>query len=231
MVEELLSSAEEELQQVLCKQACSSPAHYPEHMVRLEEGVAKAMKEMDAEISQKKNEIEHLQRSLQSGMQNAVMLQAATQSSTDIKTSGTETGLTQEIDQLKIQLNNLILENAEAERQLKENNLDLNENDYEKEEEEFKRLEKPFSILEEECLQIQEKRRLAEEKRQKEMRELELKTKAAILAQAWWRGYSTRKALKNKGKTQKPKRAKARRNKPQTSHFIHWNLWKMIILN
>uniref|UniRef100_A0A669EFX0 Dynein regulatory complex protein 10 n=1 Tax=Oreochromis niloticus TaxID=8128 RepID=A0A669EFX0_ORENI len=57
--------------------------------------------------------------------------------------------------------------------------------------------------------QIQERRRLAEEKRQEEIRELELKTKAAIVVQAWWRGYSVRKALKNKAKSKKAKRAKS----------------------
>uniref|UniRef100_A0A665TWU7 Dynein regulatory complex protein 10 n=1 Tax=Echeneis naucrates TaxID=173247 RepID=A0A665TWU7_ECHNA len=46
------------------------------------------------------------------------------------------------------------------------------------------------------------------EKREQEMRELALKTRTAILAQAWWRGYSTRKALKNKVKSKKAKKGK-----------------------
>ena len=87
----------------------------------------------------------------------------------------------------------------------------MNEIDDEREEEELRRLEKPFSVLEMECNQIQERRQLAEEKRKKEMRELELKTKAAILAQAWWRGYSTRKALMNKGKNKKAKKGKGKK--------------------
>lgn len=80
-------------------------------------------------------------------------------------------------------------------------------------EEELRKLEKPFSVLEVECNQIQERRRLAEEKRKEKMRELELKTKAAIFAQAWWRGYSTRKALKNKGKSKKAKKGRGKKTK------------------
>lgn len=96
---------------------------------------------------------------------------------------------------------------------LSQADLELNEIDYEREEEELKSLEVPFSILKVEHDQIQEKRRLAEEKRKEEMRVLELKTKAAIFAQAWWRGYSVRKALKNKAKTKKAKKAKKGKDK------------------
>ncbi len=89
----------------------------------------------------------------------------------------------------------------------------MNETDFDREEGELRKLEKPFSILEVECNQIQERRRLAEEKRQEEMRVLELKTKAAIFAQAWWRGYTVRKALKNKGKSKKGKKGKGKKSK------------------
>lgn len=91
--------------------------------------------------------------------------------------------------------------------------LDLNRMYYEKEDGELKTLEKLFSVLEVECNQIKEKRRLAAEKRMLEAKELELKTKAAIMAQAWWRGYSTRKALKNKGKSKKAKKGKGKKTK------------------
>ena len=37
------------------------------------------------------------------------------------------------------------------------------------------------------------------------------KTKAAIFAQAWWRGYSTRRALKNKDKSKKAKKGKGKK--------------------
>lgn len=74
--------------------------------------------------------------------------------------------------------------------------------DYEREEEEeLRKLEKPLSVLQ--CNHIEERRRLAEEKRMEKTRELELKSKAAIFAEAWRRGYSTCKALKNKCKKAK----------------------------
>ncbi|MEQ2269000.1 hypothetical protein XENORESO_020466 [Xenotaenia resolanae] len=98
-------------------------------------------------------------------------------------------------------------------------NLELSEQLYEKELEELRKLEEPFNILQERYNQIQEKRHLAEEKRNEEIRQLELKTKAAIIIQAWWRGYSVRKTLKNKAKkafknkTKKTKKAKGKKTK------------------
>lgn len=85
--------------------------------------------------------------------------------------------------------------------------------EYEGELEELKEAEMHISALEAEYSHVQERRRLAEEKREEELRELELKTRAAILAQAWWRGYSIRKALKNKGKSKKAKKGKGKKTK------------------
>ncbi|XP_071338936.1 dynein regulatory complex protein 10 [Trachinotus anak] len=236
MVVKLLTSLEEDLQLVLYKPASPSPAHSLEHMALMEEEVATSEKETDAKISQKKILVKNLQCSLQGkNTQEAGMSLAAEQCQQHVKISKKQTSMKQEIDQLTIQLNNLIIENRQAERVLQEKyekveteieyllykfdneieenqaDLELNEVDNEKEEEELRRLEKPFSVLEEECNQVQERRRLAEEKREKEIRELELKTKAAIFAQAWWRGYSTRKALMNKGKSKKAKKGKGKK--------------------
>ncbi|XP_056232543.1 dynein regulatory complex protein 10 [Seriola aureovittata] len=234
MVVKLLTSLEEELKLVLHKPECPSPAHNMERIVLVEEEVATTKKEIDSKISQRKNEIKMMQHSLQ-GINTLEADMSAKQQQPLIKISKKQASMKQEIDQLNIQLNNLILENRQAERVLQEKyekveteieyllqkfdneieenqaDLKLNETDYEREEEELRRLEKPFSVLEEECKQIQEKRRLAEEKRQQEMRELELKTKAAVFAQAWWRGYSTRKALKNKSKSTKAKKGKGKK--------------------
>ncbi|XP_070761263.1 dynein regulatory complex protein 10 [Enoplosus armatus] len=240
MVEKLQTSLDEELQLVLYKQVSSSPAPNLDPMVSMEEELAAAMKEIDAKISQKNDKIKNLWSSLQrNNTQEAHMsLLADKQCQSHIKTSKVkQTSLQKETDQLNIQLNNLILENRQEEGVIQEKNemvateikyllqhfddeieenqadLDLNEMDYERVEEELRKLEKTFSVLEVECNQIQEKRRLAEEKRKEEMRELELKTKAAIFAQAWWRGYSTRKALKNKGKSKKAKKGKGKKTK------------------
>lgn len=50
VVEKLLTSLDEELQLVRHMQVSSPPAHNLEHMVSLEEGVATAMNEIDAEV-------------------------------------------------------------------------------------------------------------------------------------------------------------------------------------
>uniref|UniRef100_A0A3Q1HX84 Dynein regulatory complex protein 10 n=1 Tax=Anabas testudineus TaxID=64144 RepID=A0A3Q1HX84_ANATE len=191
MVEKLLTSPDEELQLTLYKQVTSSTANDLDHVVSLEEQVDTAMKQIDSLVRHQtgysatvvcKIEIKNLQYKPQTKM------------------SKKQASIQQEIDQLKIQLNNLILENRQAERVLQEVKL-----------EELRRLEVPFSVLKVEYDQIQEKLRLAEEKRKEEMRVLELQTKAAIFAQAWWRGYSVRKALQNKGKTKKAKKSKGKK--------------------
>ncbi|XP_058491762.1 dynein regulatory complex protein 10 isoform X1 [Solea solea] len=229
IVDKLLTSLDEESQLVLHKSASSSPAYDLKNLASLEEEVATAKKQIDAKIAQKNIEIKNVQEV------SFTSLLTDKKSQPQFNISMRQASMQQEIDQLKIRLSNLILENKQAERILQEENekveteieyllqkfdseveeiqadLELNEIDHEREEDELRMLEKPFSVLEEECNQIQEKRRQAEEQRQLEMEELQLKTKAAILAQAWWRGYSTRKALKNKGKNKKAKKGKGKK--------------------
>ncbi|KAA8592285.1 dynein regulatory complex protein 10 isoform X2 [Etheostoma spectabile] len=239
VVEQLLTSPDEELL-LLHKQVSSSSAQDLEHLVLLVEEVATSLKQIDEMISKKNIEIQNLQIGLNGDIrQDAGMsLLVEKQRQSHIKAAKVKhTSIQQEIDRLNSQLNNLVLENREAERLIQtknekvekeieyllqtfddvigENqaNLELNKMEYEMEEEELMKLKTPFSALEVECNQIQEKRRLAEEKRREAMRELELKTKAAIFAQAWWRGYSTRKALKNKGKSKKAKKGKGKKTK------------------
>lgn len=96
---------------------------------------------------------------------------------------------------------------------LSQADVELNEVEYEREKEELRELETQMLALEVEYTRIQERRRLAKEKRREEVRVLELKTKAAIIAQAWWRGYSARKVLKKKGKSKKAKKGKGKQTK------------------
>ncbi|XP_031165014.1 dynein regulatory complex protein 10 isoform X2 [Sander lucioperca] len=240
VVEQLLTSLDEELELLLHKQVSSSPAQDSEHLTLLEEEVATSMKQIDAMISEKNVEIQNLQSGLNGNIRQdaGVSLLVEKQCQSHIKAAKMKhTSIQREIDRLNSQLNNLILENRQAERVIQTKNekveaeieyllqtfddvigenqadLELNKMDYEMEEEELMKLKTPFSALEVECNQIQEKRRLAEEKRREDMKELELKTKAAIFAQAWWRGYSTRKALKNKGKSKKAKKGKGKKTK------------------
>ncbi|XP_008280248.1 dynein regulatory complex protein 10 [Stegastes partitus] len=213
----------------------------PEEIILLEKRLAEKIKEIDKQVAFKENEIENMQNDLQmckAVEEEEMSLLTDKQCQPQVKTTSLkQTRLQQEIDQLNDQLYNLMLKRRQAERILQEKNeevemkietliqsfdakmeetqanLDVNETGYRKEEEELRKLEKEFSVLEVECNQILERRRQAEEKRREEMKELELKTKAAIFAQAWWRGYSTRKALKNKGKGKKAKKSKGKKSK------------------
>ncbi|XP_059192492.1 dynein regulatory complex protein 10 [Centropristis striata] len=238
--QKLMTSLDEEVQQLLQEQEFLSTASDLERMISQEDDKKTIIKGIDENISKKNDKIKYLQSFLQGrSRQNVDMsLLVDSQRQSLLKTSEVKhTSMQQQIDQLNTQLSSLALENRQAERVIQEKNenveaeieyllqmfdaeigeiqanLELNETDYDKEEEEQKKLEKPFSVLEVECNQILEKRRLAEEKRKEEIKELELKTKAAIFAQAWWRGYSTRKALKNKSKSKKVKKGKGKKTK------------------
>ncbi|XP_029019094.1 dynein regulatory complex protein 10 [Betta splendens] len=237
MVERLLRSPDEELQLDLYKQASPSPALSLEGLVSKEEKVGAAMKQADSLIQEIETEIKHLKGSLRDNDPQGADVSRLTdkQGSPRVSMSKKQAGLQQEIHQVKIQLSALALENRQTERVLQERNLkveneieyllqdfdekmekkqanlELNEIEKERDEEELRRLEVPFTELKAEYDQVQEKRRLLEEKRKDELKTLELKTKAAIFAQAWWRGYSVRKALRNKGKSKKSKKGKAKK--------------------
>lgn len=240
IIERLLTSIDEELQLVLAKQVSSSQAHDMEQIVSAEQIVAEAIKRTDAEISERNEEIKKLDTSLQESTAQEAVLSALVEKEcqSHLKTSKMkQASIQQEIDQLNIQFNNVLLENRATERAIQEKNekleteieyllqtfddeieekqadLEISEVDFERDEGELKKLEKLYAVIEVKCNQIQEKRRLAEERRKEEMKELELKTRAAILAQAWWRGYSTRKALKGKTKGKKGKKGKGKKTK------------------
>ncbi|KAM9858632.1 dynein regulatory complex protein 10 [Aulostomus maculatus] len=239
MIEKLQTSPDEELQLVFFKKPTSTPAHDKVLTVKLEEAAA-TIKQRDAEISEKNEEIKFLESSLQGddAKESDWLFLAEKQCQSFINMSQMkQAGIQQQVDLQNIQLNNLILENRQIERALQEKNekveteikhliqsfddeieatqadLELTNMDIEREVGELRKLEEPYAALEKECNQIWEKRRLAEERRNEEMRELELKTKAAVLAQAWWRGYTTRKALKSKAKGKKAKKGKGKLKK------------------
>ncbi|KAM6931389.1 dynein regulatory complex protein 10 [Xenentodon cancila] len=231
MVEKFLTSQERNLS----KEPSSFPDKHLECLISEEEQVAVTLKKLDNQISELDDEIKNMQSySKKDVMPEIDALFLPHKRRQQNKRPGK---LQQDIDQTAIQLNSLRLEKGETVRMLREKNemlemetenlllnfddkmkeiqakLEMNEIAYEKEVEELRKLQEPFSALEVEFNQIQEKRRLAEEKRMQEMKDLELKTKAAITVQAWWRGYSTRKALKNKGKSKKTKKGKSKKSR------------------
>ncbi|XP_067087650.1 dynein regulatory complex protein 10 [Osmerus mordax] len=163
---------------------------------------------------------------------------AEKQSQSDAKTSeGKQSRMQQEANQLRVQLNNLIAENREVETTLRKKkykveteienwiqkyDADMGEKQleledmmgvFEEEKEELRQLEEAYAVLEVEFSQIQEERRLAEERREEDRRLLELKSQAATLIQAMWRGHRVRKAMKGKGKAKKGKKGKGKKGK------------------
>ncbi|CAJ1068836.1 dynein regulatory complex protein 9 [Xyrichtys novacula] len=230
MMDKLLTTVDHKLKPALFKH----PTALTVNIERQEAKLAAYMKEIDEKISLQNIEIENLTGSLEEKNTEEANLSIVAGHHVRVPK---KSRLQQETDQLQTQLNNLMLENREAERVIQKKNdqleaeieyllqsfdtrieeiqadLEVSQMNYKKDLEELKTLEIPFSVLEVEFNQIQEKHRLEEEKRKEEMKELELKTKAALYAQAWWRGYSTRKALKNKGKDKKAKKGKGKKTK------------------
>ncbi|XP_027128722.1 dynein regulatory complex protein 10 isoform X3 [Larimichthys crocea] len=214
VVERMLLSVEEERLQEKEEEEAISVARELEDIVSQEEKITADLKGLDKVIAQEDLKIKDLQskiEALKTKDKNRNLLHEK-QCQAIIKASKEKQASVQkEMDKMTIQLKEMRIEHREAERVLQKAKLELNQTIYEKEQEEVRRMEPYFSALETEYNEILEKRRLAEEKRKEEMRVLELKTKAAIFAQAWWRGYSTRKALKNKkNKNKGGKRKKAK---------------------
>ncbi|XP_020345727.1 dynein regulatory complex protein 10 isoform X1 [Oncorhynchus kisutch] len=161
------------------------------------------------------------------------------QNQSDAKTSeGRRARMQQEANQLRVQLNNLISENREVETSLRKKkykveteienwiqkyDADMGEKQfeledmtraYEEEKEELRELEEAYAVLEQEFSQIQEERRLAEERREEEQKELEKKSRASTIIQAYWRGHRVRKAMRGKGKKgSKGKKGKGKKGK------------------
>uniref|UniRef100_A0A3Q3MB39 Dynein regulatory complex protein 10 n=1 Tax=Labrus bergylta TaxID=56723 RepID=A0A3Q3MB39_9LABR len=204
MVEKLLTSVSEELKQTLYKPTSSPviPSHTMDLMNSTEEKLSAAITEKDAEVRHLVGIISTTCKTLKMYLRQ--------------KTTNNffyDIYLTHGCVYLPLQKNEELEKDIESLLQNFDTHLDFNEKEHEKELEELRKQEQSFSVLEVEFNQIQEKHRLEEEKRKQEMKDLVLKTKAAIYAQAWWRGYSTRKALKNKGKSKKAKKGKGKKIK------------------
>lgn len=198
---------------------------------KLEEELRLAIADKDEEIKKKNDVIRRLQldhHQIQKTSQektNHVKNEADKQESADTKNSeGKRQRYQQEINQLKTQLQNHILEHRENEQKLRrdkfkvETNVDNliqkfdaamteRQNEYEEidaiyteEKKQLHELEERFKTLDTEYQQIMEERRVAREKREAAEREMALMIKAATTVQAFWRSYKVRKALKGRKK-------------------------------
>lgn len=84
---------------------------------------------------------------------------------------------------------------------------------YEEEQAELRELQEHLAVLELESSQITEHRRRERERREEMEREREAQSRAAVVIQAFWRGWRVRKALKNQTKSKKGKKGKGKKGK------------------
>ncbi|KAM9440706.1 dynein regulatory complex protein 10 [Clarias gariepinus] len=145
--------------------------------------------------------------------------------------------LREEANQLRAQLENLVAQNRERKTTLRTRNSKLEteiENwiqkydtemggkqeklerltrAYEEERAELQQLQEHFSVLELEYSQIVEEQRRECERREEEERDRETKSRAAVVIQAFWRGWRVRNAMKKKSKGKKGKKGKSKKGK------------------
>ncbi|XP_030648166.1 dynein regulatory complex protein 10 [Chanos chanos] len=193
-------------------------------------------KKNDVIISLKKS-LYHQEKSCEDFRENMTQ-NAKKQIQSDQKTSETkQSRMQQEASQLRVQLNNLITENREVEMALRKRkykveteienwiqkyDADMGEKQaeledltqvYEEEKAELQELQEHYAVLELEYSQIMEERRIAQERKEEEEREREVKSRAATLIQAYWRGFRVRTSTRGKAKSKKGKKGKGKKNK------------------
>ncbi|XP_053727868.1 uncharacterized protein LOC128763100 isoform X2 [Synchiropus splendidus] len=125
MIERLKNTPDEELQLLLRKQAPTCTLKDMEDIVKLEAEMADIIKKVDSQISEKKEELKYLESQLQADDKKDMSLPLLSDEhcQTCIKSSAVKQAATRkEIDVLSVQLNNLILQNKEAIRELQEKN-------------------------------------------------------------------------------------------------------------
>ncbi|XP_061183426.1 dynein regulatory complex protein 10-like [Saccostrea echinata] len=232
LLNKLLTTPEEEKERMQYIQEVSKRERQNAVVIEdLEQKLKAAMDEKDEEIKKKNSVIRKLQADLRqiekfSDENNKrVTNEAEKQEQADLKNSeGKKQRLMTELNQLKTQLQNAVMEHRENEQELRRKKFrvesqvenwiqkydtDMNErqNEYEEidlvyteEKKQLHELEERFKTLEAEYQQIMEERRVAREKREAAEREMALMVKAATTIQAFWRSFKVRKALKARKK-------------------------------
>ena len=186
----------------------------------------------NVEIKKLKSDLAQLQKS-SNETNKRIKSDALKQEVTDTKTSeGKCERLNQSIAQLRTQLSQAVAEHRQSEQILRSRKIktesaletwiakydtDMGERQdeyeqidtvYKVEKQQLEDLEERFAVLEEEYNRIIEERRVNAELKAEEERRLRLLTKAAVVIQAHWRSFSTRKKLKQKKKGKKGKKGK-----------------------
>lgn len=202
---------------------------------KLRDEQAAAQAEKEREIQTRNDQIRKLDSDLKNVEKfNADLIkrtktEAEQSEASEMKTSeGKRSKLQTELNQLKQQFQNLVLEHRDQEQQLrkekwkhetnvegilgrydeemtkKQNEYDEIEALYEEEKAQLEELEEKFKPLEIEYNEIMEQRRIEERIRRMQEETLNKKVRAAIVIQSYWRGFKLRKGIK-KGKGKKGK--------------------------
>lgn len=232
LLNKLLTTPEEEKERMQYIQEVSKRERQNATVIEdLEQKLKAAMDDKDEEIKKKNSIIRKLQADLRqiekfSDENNKrVTNEAEKQEQADLKNSeGKKQRLMTELNQLKTQLQNAVMEHRENEQELRRKKFrvesqvenwiqkydtDMNERQseyeeidlvYTEEKKQLHELEERFKTLEAEYQQIMEERRVAREKREAAEREMALMVKAATTIQAFWRSFKVRKALKARKK-------------------------------
>uniref|UniRef100_A0A1I8IRL0 Dynein regulatory complex protein 10 n=1 Tax=Macrostomum lignano TaxID=282301 RepID=A0A1I8IRL0_9PLAT len=198
---------------------------------KLEAELSAATADKEAEVKKKndvirkiQSDIHHVEKYAEESIKN-IRSEAEKQQQTDSKNSeGKVHKLTQERNQLRTQLDNLIAEHRDSEQQLRSKKFKLEteieniiskydsemgtrQEEYEdvdaaytEEKKQLSELEERFKTLEEEYLQIMEERRVAEERRRAAEHEMQMMISAATTIQSFWRSYKIRKTMRGKKK-------------------------------
>ncbi|CAF1083008.1 unnamed protein product, partial [Brachionus calyciflorus] len=202
---------------------------------KLNDELNAAMADKEKEIQVRNDQIRRLDSDLKNvekfstDLVKRTKVDAEQQEASEGKASeGRKSKLQQELNQLRQQFQNLVLEHREQEQILrkekwkhetnvegllsrydddmtkKQNEIDEIEALYEEEKKQLQELEEKFKPLEEEYLKILDERRTLERIRRMEEDSLNKKVKAAVVIQSYWRGFKLRKGLfKKKGKGKK----------------------------
>lgn len=184
----------------------------------------------DGEIRRMQDSLHQMARAWEEFVQQ-VQKKAEQQHQSDLKNSELKRPqLQEEANQLQAQFDRLITQHREREAMLRKKNNKLEteiENwiqkyDVEMEEKQAKlerltqtyadeqaelcELQEHFAVLELEYTQIVEERRRERERKEEEERETQVKSRAAVVIQALWRGWRVRQAMKKKAKNSKGKK-------------------------
>ncbi|XP_043924382.1 dynein regulatory complex protein 10 [Protopterus annectens] len=242
LLEKLLTNPMEDREKIYYVQSMATRNQKNADVIAaLEAEVAAATQDKEHEVAQKndvirklKSNLHHIEKLSEDELQRTNQETEKQQKTLQKTSEGKCTKLQHEVQQLRTQLNNLIVEHRELELVLRKKKFkieteienwiqkydaDLGEKQeeleqldaiYKEEKAQLSELQEQYDVMEQEYKQIMEDRRIAQQKKEEAERELANMTRAAIFIQAFWRGYKVRKMLKGKKKGKKGKKGKGK---------------------